>query len=239
VIKLFDPNRSNRLFPNDPKAERHALMALAGQEIAPEFVAHFEVREGACLIYDYVEGVLVDKTDPDTIRALGHLHGVSPSSELRKIDTQPVALLEQGRFFLQGLETSLARHLSSAEPVPFPVVSGQDVFLHGDPVPANVLIHDGRHRFIDWQCPACGDATADLAIALSPAMHHVYGKGGFSTADQQAALAAYPDAETIARYRQLAPFYQWRMAAYCAWKAAQGEAIYEVAAEAELNSERA
>ncbi|TNE64103.1 MAG: aminoglycoside phosphotransferase family protein [Rhodobacteraceae bacterium] len=239
VVKLFDASRSNRLFPNDPQAERQALIALAGQGLGPDFVAEFELQGEVGLIYDYVEGALSGKTDHRTIRALGRLHHLTPPLELRQIDVCPVVLLEQGRSFLRGLDTPLVRHLIATEPAPSPVPGGREVFLHGDPVPANVLIHDGRLRFIDWQCPARGDATADLAIALSPAMHHVYGRGIFAKAEQETALAAYPEADTIARYRQLAPFYRWRMAAYCAWKAARGEAIYEVAAEAELNPERA
>lgn len=234
VVKLFDPRRANPLFPNDPEAERYALIALGGMDLAPEFVARFETYEGVCLVYHYVAGVFSGKTDPDTIRALGRLHRLTPPPDLRTIDTSPTALLEQGRFFLHGLEGSLARHLREIEPSPYPVAAGKEVFLHGDPVPANVLIYDGQRRFIDWQCPARGDATADLAIALSPAMHHVYGAGGLSKTEQEAALSAYPNVDIIARYRQLAPFYRWRMAAYCVWKAGRGEAIYLEAAEVEL-----
>ncbi|WP_460272877.1 phosphotransferase [Celeribacter sp. ULVN23_4] len=234
VVKRFEPSRANALFPNDPEAESDALRHLAGTGLAPEFIARFETPEGVCLVYQFFTGTLSARTDALTLGALHRLHVVTPWPGLRRVDTRPVALLAQGLSFLNTLETALARRLKADRPQPIELPDAKDVVLHGDPVPTNVLIRGRELRFIDWQCPAMGDATVDLAIALSPAMHHVYGRGPFSEQDREATLAAYPDAQTVERYRQLEPFYRWRMAAYCAWKAAQGEEVYEKAAEAEL-----
>ena len=78
-----------------------------------------------------------------------------------------------------------------------------------------------------------------MDIALSPAMHHVYGQNQLTLADEMSALAQYPDPEIVDRYLSLRPFFRWRMAAYCVWKASIGEAGYADAAGAELSLEPA
>lgn len=234
VFKLFDSGRSNSLFPNDPTAEITALEALSGTGLAPDFQASFATGCGLCLVYRYVTGTPLTCTDAETIRTLAKLHDV-PAPKLRRIEATPAALMQEGRKFLEGLATERAEELLRHLPKPKDIPSGPGVFLHGDPVPANVLAQGEHRRLIDWQCPALGDASADLAIALSPAMHVVYGAGPLTPAEELIALQAYPDTSVIERYLSLTPFYHWRMAAYCAWKVAQGETIYDAAFEAEFN----
>ena len=104
--------------------------------------------------------------------------------------------------------------------------SGRRRLVHGDPVPGNIVTGPGRAALIDWQCPALGDPAADLAIFASPAMQQVYRGAPLSEAESAAFLAAYPDEETVARYRALRPWYHWRMAAYCLFRAERGRAGY-------------
>lgn len=242
VFKLFDMSRANPLFPNDPKAEIAALCALRGHGLAPEFVAQFETSMGPCLIYTYLPGASVAKTDGSVLRALGQLHALPAPLGIRQVDVSSSTLLADGNRFLNGQTTDLAKRLHSHRPVlrDVPPMSPMSpAFLHGDPTPANALSQGGMVRFVDWQCPAFGDPTADLAIALSPAMHHVYGQTQLSLADEMSALACYPNPEVVDRYLTLRPVFRWRMAAYCAWKASMGEMIYSDAADAELSLEQA
>ncbi|WP_417262487.1 phosphotransferase [Celeribacter sp.] len=234
VFKLFDSGRSNRLFPNDPTAESAALQALVGTGLAPDFQTSFTTGAGICIVYRYVVGAPLRCTDAETIRTLARLHQVRVP-KLRRLASTPKALLQQGRKILAGLRGEGVKELDRCAPEPRDIPAGPSVFLHGDPVPANVLAYGEKRMLIDWQCPAIGDATADLAIALSPAMHVVYGAGALTPADELTALQAYPDAFVIRRYLALKPFYHWRMAAYCAWKVEQGEAVYARAFEAELS----
>ncbi|PZX10752.1 thiamine kinase-like enzyme [Celeribacter halophilus] len=238
VFKLFDPTRGNSLFPNEAPAEVSTLKTLHGTGLAPEFETSFETRCGMCLVYRYVEGERTATTDAATMRALARLHILKPTMTVRRVCITPEELLQEGMVFLSGLATYEAGWLLRHMPEPEDIATGPDVFLHGDPVPANVIAAGSERVLIDWQCPAYGDATADLAIALSPAMHVVYGMEPLTREAEVKALQGYSDTETIARYQALKPYYHWRMAAYCAWKAAQGEAVYAQAFEAELNALR-
>ncbi|SFJ62016.1 aminoglycoside phosphotransferase family protein [Celeribacter neptunius] len=234
IFKLFDATRANPLFPNEPEAEARVLAALRGQGLAPELLAAFETGNGPCLVYDYLPGQALEHVDPDTILALGRVHALRPQIALRRIESTPGALLRSGMWFLSQVPLAQAEPLIARAPSEREIAPGPNVLLHGDPVPANVIAAGATRRFIDWQCPAWGDATADLAIALSSAMHHVYGRVPLSRARAEEALLAYPAPEVRDRYRALAPYYHWRMAAYCVWKAAHGETIYEAAGALEL-----
>ena len=81
-----------------------------------------------------------------------------------------------------------------------------------------------RLTLIDWQCPRLGDPAEDLALFLSPAMQLLYRGAPLGLAEQDAFLAAYPDPQVTARLRALLPWFHWRMAAYCLWKAERGGA---------------
>lgn len=93
-------------------------------------------------------------------------------------------------------------------------------------MPGNLLLNDDAVVLIDWQCPAIGDPAEDIAIFLSPAMQYVY-RGKPLTDDEEAAfLAAYRDRAITRRYRALKPWFHWRMAAYCLWRARNGSPDY-------------
>ena len=113
---------------------------------------------------------------------------------------------------------------------------GRACLLHGDPVPANIIAGARSLRLIDWQCPAIGDPCEDLAVFLSPAMQMTYRGSKLGTRETSEFLSAYPDPGIIARYRQLAPWYHWRMAAYCLWQAANGDPKAIDAKQAEIRA---
>ena len=98
--------------------------------------------------------------------------------------------------------------------------------IHGDPVAGNILVNGPSLVLIDWQCPAFGDPAEDLALFLSPAMMQVYRGVPLDPNETRAFLAAYPDQQTTARYEALRPWFAWRMAAYCLWRAENGSAEY-------------
>ena len=234
VVKLYDPAAANPMFPNDPDAEVSALSALARTTLAPSMHVSGETRDGRFIAYEYLEGEPLAQTGPEMVAALGRLHSLTPPAGLRRINDTPATILSEGDAFLDGLLTPLARQLRACRPVAPEVSGGQTVFLHGDPTPANAIATPHGLRFVDRQCPAVGDHIADLAVALSPAMHVAYGRAPLTETATTAALAAYPDPETQARYTQYRAFYGYRMAAYSLWKAAHGASDYLAAAEAEL-----
>ena len=235
VVKLYDPTRANALFPNDGTAERAALRALATTGLAPELIDDISVPGQRCLIYGHMAGRPLVQTDAAVLAALGRLHAIAPPEGLRQIDGTPAGISRQAETFLHGCMGPQAAELWRQRPVVGAIAPAASCFLHGDPTPANALVRGDRRCFVDWQCPGVGDPVADLAIALSPAMHYVYGRRPLRLSEEETALTGYPKAGVVARYRHLRPLYRWRMAAYCLWKASQGEVIYAEAAALEIS----
>lgn len=225
VCKLFRPEGDTPLFANDAGAEARALEALAGTGLAPRLVAFGESPAGPSLIYIHVAGrpwVVGDDPAP-VARALARLHALALSDGFPPAPMGAAALIAQAA--AMGAE---------GRPPDLPdLPSASRVFLHGDATAGNALVKADGVTFIDWQCPALGDATEDLATFLSPAMQHLSGNAPLSPEAESAFLEAYGDPKTVARYRALAPAYHWRMAAYCDWRAARGEAAYIQAAALE------
>lgn len=230
VVKTYRLTRANLLFPNDPDAEVAALKALAGTGIAPDFRAEFGVNGLQCLAYDYVDGRALTCATADMARTLGRLHVMHPPKDMRRIPSSPEEIALQTNAILDACDTAEARAVARNRPDVSSSHAPKSAFLHGDPVPSNAILSNGQVTLIDWQCPGIGDPVTDIAVAVSPAMQHVYGRGRTMP---DAFLAAYPDQETVTRYRAMAPILHWRIAAYCLWKAGQGEAIYRQAFELE------
>lgn len=215
VVKLYRPAQASPLFPNDPVAEAAALRHLHGRGLAPAFVALVDTQHGTCLIYRHVTGAPGAVAPADLGGVLARLHRTTPPAGLRRIPAGSAATLAQGDRMLAActgagdlLQLRPAIDLPAADPV----------FLHGDPVPANVIATADGPVLIDWQCPAIGDPVEDLGLALSPAMHHLYGMGPMTAAARDALLAGYANPAVAHRYRAMAPALHWRMAAYCHWR---------------------
>ncbi len=232
VCKLFTASGTTPLFANDPDAEVLALRVLAGTNLAPRFIASQKSSLGVSLIYHHVPGEPWSSDPQPVARVLKRLHDHPVPNGLAKHPCDAVSLINQGRKMLT--ETGKADRMPPPPQWPEHRAPGKDVFLHGDPVPGNILQDGDLLTLIDWQCPAQGDACHDLALFLSPAMQVVNGNVPLSTAQAAAFLSAYDAPETTARYHALAPVFHWRMAAYCLWKAHHGDHVYDAAAGLEL-----
>ena len=229
VVKLYRDDGATPLFPNDAGAEAAALRALAGHALAPGLLADLDTESGRVLICDYLEGA----SAPDAPAAVGallrRLHDIPAPTGLRCLAPGDTAILNAGDRMLRGLAGDDAGRLRALRPGSIAPGQVTPRFLHGDPVPANVMATAKGLRLIDWQCPAWGDPVEDLAIFLSPAMQKLYG-GGLLGRDRACAfLAGYGHSARVHRYRDLAKAFHWRMAAYCLWKAARGDAEYAAA----------
>lgn len=233
VVKLYHPAGATPLFPNDAAAEVAALTALRGRGIAPCLVAAAPGATLPCLVYRHLDGP-AGAAAPQAVGALlARLHAEPPPAGLRNLPGGP-AILDQGDAMLAALPAAQAGRLRALRPSVAPPAPEARVFLHGDPVPANIVSTADGPRLIDWQCPAIGDPAEDLALYLSPAMQAIYGQGPLSPAQEAAFLDAYGHPARRAALAAAAPARHWRMAVYCLWKAARGDTAYAAAAELEL-----
>lgn len=222
VVKLYATPTLNPLFPNDPDSEAAVLTHLSDAGLAPALVATLDTNLGAVLIYTHLAGPDWSDETPGVARLLGALHDIPPPSGLRQAPDGSAALHRQTQAILAKCQSSQALELAAACPPGEVEPCHRQALLHGDPVPGNIIQTTAGLRLIDWQCPAIGDPCEDLALFLSPAMQLAY-RGAALLPDQaEAFLATYPDQEIVDRYRRLAPWYHWRMAAYCLWKHEQG-----------------
>ncbi len=237
VLKLYARDGGNPLFPNDPEAEAICLTHPALSALAPRLVARGAGAAGSWVLYPWVEGPHWAGDMAQAACALRALHQTPAPAGLRRVDCTPPALIDTGARFPVLCTGLQARRLSTLRPDP-PEIQDATVpmFLHGDPVAANIVIGPDGPVFIDWQCPAIGDPCADIAILLSPAMRMLYRSCAPRAGDTERFFASYGDAQTAARYHALAPLFHWRMAAYCLWRAGTGAPAYSAAAEAELSA---
>ncbi len=225
ICKLYAPHVHSELFPNDSRAEWAALTGLRGQGLAPEPLALVETGSGPCLVYRHIPGTPW-RTGPDRVaRLLARLHRLPPPQGLRRAAAGEAALAAQTERMLDTLPPAEAARLHALRPPPAPAAEGEpvpEVFLHGDVVPANIICTRRGIALIDWQCPALGDPCEDLSTFLSPAMQALYGRKPLTPAEEEAFLAAYAAPGVTVRLRRLRPWYHWRMAAYCLWRAGRG-----------------
>lgn len=226
VVKLFQPNGESPLFPNDRQAETLALEALAGMGLAPILTA----QGPDWVAYRYVPGAIWRKDPRLVARTLTALHQRANLNlpAFRKGANGSAALLAQAKAIAALCNAKLPHPPQDPSMPPGPAC-----LIHGDAVPGNMIEAEDRLTLIDWQCPALGDATEDLATFLSPAMQWLYRGRVLDAADTASFLDACPR-PTADRYRHLAPLYHWRMAAHCLWKAEQGDADYATALTLEL-----
>lgn len=216
VVKLYPARRSNPLFANDPIREREVLKALGGTGMAPRYIAHGSWENQDWLIYSHLAGAPWQEDTAHVARLLGILHDQAGFDDLPKGGNGSRALEAQTVTVLQ--ECPGGKALMDCKPIGLVPAVAQTCLIHGDPVPGNLLAHDGTLALIDWQCPQNGDPAEDLAMFLSPAMQSLY-RGNVLTRDEEAQFAAaYPDHRVVARYYALKPWFHWRMAAYCCWR---------------------
>jgi len=234
VVKLYAPATDNPLFHNNPVVEGQMLKWLTGHAIAPRILDFFETSDGSCLVYWYLTGTNWKKGVAMVAKSLNRVHRLRAPDGLPQAPDGSAALEDQTHAILERCSSNAARAAASLAPSgPQVAPSGRHMLLHGDPVPGNMVVLGENLHFIDWQCPAVGDPCDDLAIFLSPAMQLIYRGHALSPAERAAFLVSYPCADTAARYRALAPWYHWRMLAYCLWRHEQGDPGARYAAQAE------
>ncbi len=213
IVKRFREGGETPIFGNDVRSERLALTALEGTGLAPELID----AEGDTVVYRRIEGEVWRPAHGVEVvaQALAALHAQPIPEGLAHADLRKDVLVQQ-TLTMSG----------KVPPVPDDLPPAREVFLHGDATAGNALVTDGRVTFIDWQCPAFGDAAADVAVFLSPAMQWMSGNNPLTAEEVEGFLAAYGDAAVADRYRALAPLYAARMRAYCRWRAARGDEGY-------------
>ncbi len=226
VLKLFAEEGAAPLFPNDPDAESLVLKELGGTGLAPELRAKGTSDDGPWLVYSYLPGQRWESDAAVVGEALCKLHALPAISGLRIGANGSTDLIAQTHSILVECRGTFAAELLDLKPSIPDVPATEPRLIHGDPVPANILVLDGQISFIDWQCPAMGDPCEDLAILLSPAMQHVYRGTPLSADERDALFDGYADTEIIDRYQTLAPLFHWRMAAYCLWRVKRGAPEY-------------
>nr|WP_269751634.1 aminoglycoside phosphotransferase family protein [Pseudophaeobacter flagellatus] len=237
VVKLYLPQQANPLFANDAKREVAALTALAGTGMVPRLQRRGSFEGQDWLIYDHITGVPWQRDAAHVAQLLGRLHdqpgfcalpqGRNGSAEL---EAQTLAILAQCG------DVTVAAQLIGQRPFGQVPPLRQLGVIHGDPVPGNLLTHDGTLTLIDWQCPQQGDPSEDLALFLSPAMQFIYRGAALSEAEEDSFLSAYPDPAIVGRYLSLKPWFHWRMAAYCLWRSHSGEPCDRHALQLELTA---
>ncbi|GHA46959.1 hypothetical protein GCM10008927_09660 [Amylibacter ulvae] len=235
VCKLYNHGQDNPLFANTPAAEFACLQHLDGLGVAPSPHAFVETPLGQVLLYFYVKGEIWQRNARCVAELLGRVHSVNPPNILRHIAGGVDTIIAQTNGILERLDKATASGLLAQQPCIASVEEVPARFIHTDVVTANLIEGEKGLCLIDWQCPAIGDPIVDMAMFLSPAMHHIYGSSALGADEQLAFLAGF-DAAQVDRYKRLAPLYHWRMAAYCAWRAQNGDAGYGDAAQAELDA---
>jgi aminoglycoside phosphotransferase (APT) family kinase protein len=181
------------------------------------------------LVYHYCPGAAWQQGPENPGNTLERLHKVpAPQQVFRKTPNGSAQLLHHAK-------TIAALCSAPLPPVPNDpnIAPGPACLIHGDAVPGNFILHQGRTTLIDWQCPAIGDPTEDIATFLSPAMQWLYRGAPLTPQEIETFRAAFP-AEKLIRHDRLAEIYHWRMAAHCLWKSERNEPDYAQALELEL-----
>jgi thiamine kinase len=219
VVKRFMPETELALFPNLPEAEHRAMSRASTLGLAPEPVAFVDHPDAPVLVYRFCEGEMWREGVADVARLLRRLREAEPEG-FRSVPTTPDEILVEGDAFLPKLSSERRERLAAARPKPIRIDAVQPVLLHTDIGPGNIIVAKDTERLIviDWQCPAAGDPVQDVIAFLSPAFQILYSCPPLSVWQEVEFFAAYEDLALKARYHAMLPFYDWRMAGYCAMR---------------------
>ncbi|MHA7850928.1 phosphotransferase family protein [Roseovarius sp.] len=233
TVKLYTVSEPDPLFADDPAVDAEILAHLAARQLAPRLVFRCSTPSGICLVHEDVPGAPQRRGTFLVARALHKLHAIEQPAGLRQAPDGSDELAEQTGAILSDCASpaaSAARNLAPQGKVP-PLQ--RPVLLHGDPVPDAMIVTETGFCWAGLGCAASGDPCTDLALFLSPAMQVLRGAAPLGRAERAAFLASYPCQQTVARYRALAPWYHWRMLAYCLWRHERGDALARHAVRAE------
>jgi aminoglycoside phosphotransferase (APT) family kinase protein len=183
--------------------------------LAPKPVGFFEGAHPV-LVYEFCERAVWREGVGEVAGLLRRLRGVDAGG-FRPVPMSPSEILAEGDAFLAKIEPVIRDRLVAMRPAPFELDPVSRSFLHTDIGPGNIIVTgDGCLVVIDWQCPAAGDPVQDMVAFLSPAFQILYGCTPLDAGQEAEFHQAYDDAATKERYDRLLPFYDWRMAGYCA-----------------------
>ncbi len=213
VVKRYDLTARPGLFGNDPLAEARALVLLAPTGVAPVPV-HFDEPAGV-LVYRFAVGTSWSGGVERVARLLGDVHALSGHG-FRALVVDGGALLADGDRFLTCERGSEIRR---ARPAPARCGPVARRLVHRDAGPGNLVDSGTDLKLIDWQCPGAGDPVEDLAAFLSPGFQILYGRRPLTGDAEEAFLEAYTTPLVVRRLRRMRSNYDWRMAAYCGWRA--------------------
>jgi aminoglycoside phosphotransferase (APT) family kinase protein len=219
VVKFFMPETELALFPNLPEDERKATYLASTIGRAPVPVSWLETSGGPVLVYEYCEGEIWHEGVGEVARLLRDLRTLDTTDYgFREVPALPADILTEGEAFLPKVHSEVRWHLAKARPRTIEIDAVSRCFLHTDIGPGNIIVgkDTGRLVVIDWQCPAVGDPVQDVIAFLSPAFQILYGRDPLTPEEESAFFAAYDDPELKRRYDAMLPFYDWRMAGYCA-----------------------
>lgn len=216
VLKLYRTQADNPLFPNDPQSEAQLLRHLAPTGIAPQLIDSFSYTTSRCNLYQAIPGKSWSDGVDDVAELIQTLHAYPIPDGLRPGPNGSAEVLAQADDILAHCEH--AAPLRSLRPTQNVPPTDRMALLHCDIVASNLIKNETGLHLIDWQCPAMGDATEDLAVFLSPAMQTLYRGAPLTPLEVQKFLSHFAQEDSI-RYRMLAPHYHYRMAAYCLWQA--------------------
>jgi hypothetical protein len=232
ICKLYLDASTNPLYANTPLAEFECLLSLKGQSVAPDPHGFVETPWGPVLLYHYIDGSVWSRDAEAVAELLARVHGHVPPAGLRVLSGASQDIKAQGLEILSLVQEQNQGELPALCP-DIHSTSKPTNLIHTDVVAGNLIVSTDGLRLIDWQCPALGDPVEDVAMFLSPAMHLVYGTGSLAPSEKQAFLLGL-NPSLRERYEKVGKLYHWRMAAYCLWRAEQGQAGYADAATAEM-----
>ncbi len=236
VLKLYNAAFKNPLFRNDPALEASTLRALKNSGFVPNLRAEGQFADVNWVIYDHAPGEPWRSGTADVARLLRKLHSSGVNLDAPKGANGSAELGRHTQEILAGCRSDLRNLLRNAQPQTHIPPANKRCLIHGDPVAGNILRSAAGLTLIDWQCPASGDPCEDLAIFLSPAMHHLYRGTPLTAVEEREFLEAYDRPEITERYELLRPWYAWRMAAYCLWRFENGAPDYAKGFELELGT---
>ena len=213
VFKTFCDVDKDAFFPNSATDEAEALQRLSGLDVSPHFVAIWP--EHKLLAYEYVEGNTWSGDVVAVAKLLKRKENGNPSGfQLGKLT--PQELLAEG-------DTILAKCTDQnriSRPLPKTISPPTHLSLiHRDMGPNNLVGSGTKLRLIDWQCPTMGDLTEDIYSFLAPSFHIVSERNPLSDDETAQFFQALDLPNSKTRYESLAPYFSWRMAAYCHWRA--------------------
>lgn len=201
VLKIYDLRRQSPLFANNMQAEVAALRYFGPRGMAPSLVTMLEHPIPA-ILYEYVEG---DAASPFEIgRALSRIHAHRPALGLQ--NRPPKMGFLAGLLSAYDIDEDLPEGLC-------PLVRPR--ILHGDPLGVHFLKTKNGVVAIDWQCPAIGQPSDDVAIYLSASMQNIYGSGPLAPNEVAAFWQGYHNPEVRRQYEAYAEIYERVIHAYC------------------------